>query len=246
MEQTIGNLGQEVHQHSNPYADLSQWGLLRSQINALKAMVPDLDLLPLVVPQGSKDIGAGFILLQAKDKALRVMCDCKRQAHTDYLTKAHALQVPEGWSPEVTRWARLHLPNGQVARSAWKEKLKPLDKVRMAWNVKIRLREDICFAEVYYYFQSIIGEMEMTLAVVSLYSHPCNNLLEYSYHTLLSCSYMGDAALCVIDIKSIISVVGMVPHCPFPGALEQYFVIKKPGLDIAVLGGVAEVVPDVE
>ncbi|KAF8811705.1 hypothetical protein BYT27DRAFT_7221374 [Phlegmacium glaucopus] len=158
MEQTIGNLGQEVR----------------------------LDPLPPVVPQGGKDIGAGFILLRAKDKALRVMHGCKRQAHADYLTKAHALQVPEGWSPEVTRWARLCLPNGQVVRSAWKEKLKPLDKVRMAQNVK----------------------MEMTLAVVSLYSHPCNDLLEYSYHTLLSCSYMGDAALCVIDVKSIVSASG--------------------------------------
>ncbi|KAF8813455.1 hypothetical protein BYT27DRAFT_7220393 [Phlegmacium glaucopus] len=224
MERTIGNLGQEVRQHSNPYANLSQRGLLRSQINALKAMIPGLDPLLPVVPRGGKDIGAGFILLRAKDKALRVMRDCERQAHADYLTKAHALQVPEGWSPEVTRWARLHLPNGQVARSAWKEKLKPLDKVRMARNVKT----------------------EMTLAVVSLYSHPCNDLLEYSYHTLLSCSYMGDAALCVIDVKSIVSVVGMVPHCAFPGALERYFVIEKPGLDIAVLGGVAEVVPDEE
>jgi hypothetical protein len=137
MERTIGNLGQEVRQQSNAYANLSQRGLLRSQINALKAMIPDLDPLPPAMPRGSKDIGDGFILLRAKDKALRAMRDCERQAFADYLRNTHAQQVPEHWFPEVVRWARLRLPNGQVARSAWKEKLKPLEKVRMARNVKV-------------------------------------------------------------------------------------------------------------
>lgn len=86
----------------------------------------------------------------------------------------------------------------------------------------------------------------MNLAVVSLYSQPHNDLLESSYHTLLSCSYMGDNSLRVINVKSVMSVVGMAPHYPFPGALDQYFVVEKPGLDITVLGGVAESVPDEE
>ena len=137
MERTIGNLGQEVRQQSNAYANLSQRGLLRSQINALKAMIPDLDPLPPAMPRGSRDIGDGFVLLRAKDKVLRAMRDCERQAFADYLKNTHTLQVPECWSPEVIRWARLRLPNGQVARSAWKEKLKPLEKVRMARNVKV-------------------------------------------------------------------------------------------------------------
>ena len=137
MERTIGNLGQEVRQHSNAYANLSQRGLLRSQINALKAMIPDLDPLPPAMPRGSMDIGDRFILLRAKDKALRAMRDCESQAFADYLNNTHAQQVPEHWSPQIVRWARLRLPNGQVARSAWKEKLKPLEKVRMARNVKV-------------------------------------------------------------------------------------------------------------
>ena len=65
------------------------------------------------------------------------MRESERQAFSDYLKNTHALQVPERWSPEVVRWAQLRLPNGQVARSAWKEKLKPLEKVRMARNVKV-------------------------------------------------------------------------------------------------------------
>jgi hypothetical protein len=42
MERTIGNLGAELHQPSNPFENLAQCGLLCSQINALKAMFPDL------------------------------------------------------------------------------------------------------------------------------------------------------------------------------------------------------------
>ena len=43
MERTIGNLGKEIKQPSNPFANLSQCGIHRSQVNALKAMIPDLE-----------------------------------------------------------------------------------------------------------------------------------------------------------------------------------------------------------
>jgi hypothetical protein len=39
LENTIGNLGREVHQHSNPFMNLSERGLLRARINAVKALV---------------------------------------------------------------------------------------------------------------------------------------------------------------------------------------------------------------
>ena len=46
-------------------------------------------------------------------------------------------------------------------------------------------------------------------------------------------------------MKSILSVVAMVHHLPFPGDnSERCFVVEKPGLDVASLGGVAEDVPD--
>jgi hypothetical protein len=53
--------------------------------------------------------------------------------------------------------------------------------------------------------------------------------------------------LWVIDAKLILSVVAMVPHNLFPGeTLEHYFVVEKPGLDVARLGGVVEVAVDEE
>jgi len=51
----------------------------------------------------------------------------------------------------------------------------------------------------------------------------------------------------VIDVKSIRSVVAMIPHLPFPGNMEErYFVVEKPGLDVACLGGSVEVFPEEE
>jgi hypothetical protein len=43
------------------------------------------------------------------------------------------------WLPHVVCWARLCLPNGQIARSAWKEKLKPPQDVCMARNIKVSI-----------------------------------------------------------------------------------------------------------
>ena len=58
------------------------------------------------------------------------------------------------WCPKVTRWARLRLPNGQVARSHWKECLKPLGKVRTARNVKVIysiMLENTCLLTLQYF-----------------------------------------------------------------------------------------------
>lgn len=43
----------------------------------------------------------------------------------------------------VVRWARLSLPNGQIARSLWKESRRPLNKLRTSRNVKVR--PSLCF-----------------------------------------------------------------------------------------------------
>lgn len=51
----------------------------------------------------------------------------------------------------------------------------------------------------------------------------------------------------VIDVKTIRSVIAMVPHKPFHEDTQQrYFIVEKPGLDVAYLGGNVEVVPDEE
>lgn len=136
IERTIGNLGEEIRQPSNPYANLSQRGLRRCRVNALKAIFPDLEPAKDGLPRGAIDIGNDYILLRALEKSPRLVNPCEADALRAYL-RENGESVPDGWCPSVRRWARLRLPNGQVARSAWKEKSKPLIKVRMARNVKV-------------------------------------------------------------------------------------------------------------
>src|SRR4051794_216831 len=97
-----------------------------------------------------------------------------------------------------------------------------------------------------YYFRLRVNEEEKTLALVSVYSQPDAALLIASSDTLWLCQDCCDTALHVIDVKSIQSVVAMVPW-PADDALLNgrcYFLVEKLGLDIAYLGGNEEAIPD--
>ena len=68
---------------------------------------------------------------------------------------------------------------------------------------------------------------------MSLYSPPNEYLLQQSHTALAVCRYHGDRALIVLDVKSILSVVAMVPFpFSFDGHGDQYFMIEKMGLDV--------------
>jgi hypothetical protein len=136
IERTIGNLGEEVKQPSNPFANLSERGLRRAQVNALKAMIPTLEPNSNRPPRGSIDLDNGYLLLRAKQRTAAVVTDAEANAINTYL---HNLRFParDPASLKVTRWARLRLPNGQHARSLWKEQLKPPHKIRTSRNVKV-------------------------------------------------------------------------------------------------------------
>jgi hypothetical protein len=83
--------------------------------------------------------------------------------------------------------------------------------------------------------------------MASCYSPPDQTLLDISYNTLRSCTYLGQTGLMVVDVKHINSVIAMVPHKPFDGdPIQRYYVVEKPGLDVACLGGVEERVSDTE
>ena len=143
IERTIGNLGEEVKQPSNPFANLAQRGLYRSQTNALRSMRPDLDALEDFLPRGAIDLGNSYVLLRAMDTTSRSVNEVDAEAINRFLEDA-GMDIREP-IPHVIRWARLRLPNGQVARSAWKECSKPLEKVRMARNVKVSDARLSCF-----------------------------------------------------------------------------------------------------
>ena len=133
LEQTIGNLGEEIKQHSNPFVNLSERGVRCARVNALKAMIPDFDRDQSVsLPRGFKDLGSGFVLLHARDANPHLLREIETQVLRELLPA-----TPPGVT--VRRWARLRIPTGQNCYSAWKEKQKPLKKRRTARNVKVSL-----------------------------------------------------------------------------------------------------------
>jgi hypothetical protein len=136
MERTIGNITEEMKQPSNSYANLSKRAIRRAQVSALKAMIPELN--PAVKdPRGSQEVAEGYVLLRAKDETMHTVSGAAGDAIKAYMQTAGP--VAPNWKPRVYRWARLRIPTGQIARSAWKEKLKPLEKLRMSRNVKVCL-----------------------------------------------------------------------------------------------------------
>src|SRR6202041_2537545 len=88
MERVIGDLGGEIRQPSNPYANLSQHAVRRCQVNALKAMVPNLEEAPNLIPRGAQDLGGGYVLLRAKERYASHMRGPEAAAlHAYYRTK---------------------------------------------------------------------------------------------------------------------------------------------------------------
>jgi hypothetical protein len=131
MERTIGNLGQEIRQPSRPYANLSQQGLRRCMVNTLLSTMPDLDEPRKRLSDTAADLGDGYALLRKRERYAKLPVGEEAQAISEFLGPNHPL-------PRIKKWSRLLLPNGQIARSAWREKLRSLDKTRMSRNVKVR------------------------------------------------------------------------------------------------------------
>jgi len=88
LERTIGNLGKEIKQHSNPFANLSQCGIRCMHANALMAMIPDLDLertTKEALPCSSRDVRGGFILLCSREAVPRALQDCEAAAMREFM-----------------------------------------------------------------------------------------------------------------------------------------------------------------
>ena len=145
MERLIGDLGSEIRQPSNPYQNLSQRGIRRCQINALIALFPFLDHTPKLLSRYSLDIGDGYFLLRAKERTGRLSTEIPEypliKGYLEQAEQQHG-NVPgddnlQQHKVRVPRWARLRLQNGQIARSAWKEKSRSFKDSRRARCVKV-------------------------------------------------------------------------------------------------------------
>ncbi|KAJ4479636.1 hypothetical protein C8J55DRAFT_536243 [Lentinula edodes] len=243
MERSIGNLTEEIGQDSNPYKNLSERCLRRSQTNSLKAAVPALDSdcdLEGKTPRGGLDLGNNFVLLCKKDQS-----PCELEVHEMTALQAYAHDsvpahlIPNDWKvSKVQRWARLRLPTGQIARSMWRESLKDQKKIRRARDVKLNCNGKLEFAEVHFFFRLAITKNDTrTLAMVTLYTEPNPLLLRLSSSALWSCEHGDVDATRVVNVTEIEAVIAM-----FLGEdwKERVFVVEKPGLDVARMSGFVE------
>ncbi|KZT23107.1 hypothetical protein NEOLEDRAFT_1034185, partial [Neolentinus lepideus HHB14362 ss-1] len=135
---------------------------------------------------------------------------------------------------KIYRWARLQVPNGQIARSAWKETLKSFTQLRMARNIKFLHREEQRFGEVLYYLLLTINEDEppVPMAMVLPFSAPEPTLLQRSSTTFKLCTKLSNQSLMLVSIKAIMSVVAAVPYKTVTRdhADNRWYVAEKPGL----------------
>ncbi|KAH9968257.1 hypothetical protein BC827DRAFT_1152522 [Russula dissimulans] len=209
-------------------------------------MIPGLDAegnTEQSLLRGSRDLGGGFVLLRARKAHPQPLRECEANALLCFL------HISSDTDFRVRRWAKLRLPTGQIAHSAWKEKERPLEKRRTACNVKILLDNKIRIAEVYFYVVLSRDGEDIVLGLVLLFSKPDPTLLQRSVRTLWSCEYQGDSALVFIDVKSIQVVVSMIPHTPSISGnvpTERFFLVEKPGLDVIIIAGMEEHTPDDE
>ncbi|KAG6823208.1 hypothetical protein H0H92_011060 [Tricholoma furcatifolium] len=106
MERTIGNITEELCQHSVPYQHLSHRAVERAKINVLLPIVPSLEgnkKKDNLIPHGAIDLHNGFVLLQAMDSCARPISTAATAAFQDFLG---AENVPDAWPPQLVRWAR--------------------------------------------------------------------------------------------------------------------------------------------
>ncbi|KAG2342178.1 hypothetical protein BDR05DRAFT_976597 [Suillus weaverae] len=135
--------------------------------------------------------------------------------------------VPQGPAAEAIFRYLGHQHNIKIRQwascTAWRETLRPPEKLRPSRHVKAGL--DVWIWD--------------DVAVISMFSLPDQELLDLSCLTVSLCRHDEDDDVRVIDLKSILSVIGMVPHQPtLPSGVteDRFFVVEKPGLDIATFG----------
>jgi hypothetical protein len=153
MERTIGVLTQEIRQDSNAFMNLSYQALRMSQMNALKILLPELDVDQRredAVAAMGQHCGDGFVLLPEYERTAHAVCAEETRAIEAFVCEQAGTQ----WtSKKVRRWGRARLPNQQIVRSLWKEEhgaadLRAASSLRVcAWDLTCLQPADLAGAD---------------------------------------------------------------------------------------------------
>src|SRR6266702_4656476 len=145
LETAIGNLGREIRQDRDIFANLTQRAILRAQVNSLQARFPKIrievrggqDSLP-VCAREFEDC-PGYALLPRREEYPTPLQEDELQALKGYWHE-QGWPNPDSWENGVCRWAKLLLPTGQRARSTWHE----AGKLRRASCVEVMYTTSCC------------------------------------------------------------------------------------------------------
>ena len=135
MERMIGHFGSLIKQPSNPFANLAEQARKVAEVNAIVAMWPNLEQVQ-TNPRGSVDLGDGYLLLWPRDEKPYQLSPAEWNAFDGFCSS-----IPNTGGTtrkSVYRWGRLRIPNGQTARSYWKEVTRVSWSARTDRMVKVR------------------------------------------------------------------------------------------------------------
>ncbi|KAH0835642.1 hypothetical protein J3R83DRAFT_9393 [Lanmaoa asiatica] len=180
------------------------------------------------LPRGAQDLGDGFALLRKRDRYRYTPQSAQESlAIQTFLGPSHPI-------PLIKRWARLRLPNGQTARSFWRERLRVINKLRVSRNVSFTPATQgmtaTRFGEVQYFTRLAYRCEDGTyafhdVAIVKLYSDPQPVLLDNS-QTVAACKLTME--LSVIPVTSIHGVVTLIPRSfDIDGRIEERLCVLR-------------------
>jgi hypothetical protein len=108
------------------------------------------------------------------------------------------------------------------------------------------IRGSPAIAEVEYFFRLRFDDAVYSLALVSVFSPPDQDILELSSHAAYICHHGGTDALTVVEVKAITAVVSMVPdyQVTADGDIiipeDKFSLVEAPFIKLAGLCGVVE------
>ena len=232
LETAIGNLGCEIQQDRDLFANLTQQAVLRSQVNSLRAHFPWIEF---EVGGCSSwlahqcEFNSGFVFLPRCEEHPLPLSEDELIAFKSYWGEQKWPNT-NAWPNEVCCWAKLQLPSGQKARSVW-YKSSVHTKLRRASCVKViffyvslgilllkgimQIKQEggTHIANVQFYFYIRFGNDRHPLAMVTMFSLPDADV----YRDLNETVYLSELlstrdGIVVIPVTAIHSVVSMFPE----------------------------------
>jgi hypothetical protein len=140
IERVIGILKEDLRLHSNPFSNLPHIVMRLAQTNALCAMVPGLETRKPSPQDVGEDLGDNYYALHPRDQSMYHAPRPEAELIDTYIrTRNEPLVIDPEWQQKhtVRRFGRLALPNGSIARTAWRETLTMFEDVRIARMVEV-------------------------------------------------------------------------------------------------------------